>query len=342
MRLRNYTFLLLFLCLSFTQISAQTARVQVIHNSPDAAAETVDVWLDNTLLLDDFAFRTASPFVDAPAGVDIEVRIQPPTSMDTANPIGLFKYNLMAGETYIIAANGIVSASGYSPAPAFDLDVHAGAKEAADMGTNTDVLVLHGSTDAPTVDVYETTAGMLIDDLMYKSFAGYLALATADYSLEVRDMTGATTVATYSAPLSTLSLDGAAITVIASGFLDPTMNSNGAGFGLYVALASGGALVELPVATGIIEENSGVNNLTAYPNPATSLMTLDLELEQNTTATVQVMDLMGSIVMNQEAGLLNAGNNRIELDINTLPAGTYLYRVTTDSGMAAGKFVKMN
>ena len=40
----------LILGASFAQ--AQTARVQVIHNSADAAAASVDVYLDNTLLLD--------------------------------------------------------------------------------------------------------------------------------------------------------------------------------------------------------------------------------------------------------------------------------------------------
>jgi hypothetical protein len=56
---------LLFLGLALTTVAwlnAQTARVQVIHNSADTAAATVDVWLDNTLTLDDFNFREATPF----------------------------------------------------------------------------------------------------------------------------------------------------------------------------------------------------------------------------------------------------------------------------------------
>jgi len=36
--------------------------------------------------------------------------------------------------------------------------------------------------------------------------------------------------------------------VVASGFLNPANNSNGSGFGLYVALPSGGNLVALPAA----------------------------------------------------------------------------------------------
>ena len=43
---------------------------------------------------------------------------------------------------------------------------------------NVDVLVHHGSTDAPTVDVVETGvgAGTLVDDISYTEFQGYLEL----------------------------------------------------------------------------------------------------------------------------------------------------------------------
>ncbi len=232
-----------------TEPEVNTARVQVIHNSADAAAAVVDVWLNNTLLLDNFAFRTASPFIDAPAGVEFTIAIQGPASTSSANPIWSQTYTLEADETYILIANGIVSASGYSPMPAFDIEVYAMGREQATNSANTDVLVFHGSTDAPTVDVYETGvgAGQIVNNLMYKDFAGYLQLGTLDYVLEIRDETGTVTVAAYQAPLATLGLDGAALTVVASGFLNPAVNSSGPAFGLWVALPAGGNLVELPL-----------------------------------------------------------------------------------------------
>ena len=66
----------LSLLMGATISNAQTARLQVIHNSADAAAAVVDVYVDNALLLDDFEFRTASPFVDAPSGVSFTVGIR--------------------------------------------------------------------------------------------------------------------------------------------------------------------------------------------------------------------------------------------------------------------------
>jgi len=231
---------------------AQTARVQVIHNSADAAAAVVDVYLNGDILLNDFAFRTATPFIDAPAGVPIQIDIAPGTSTSVAQSIYNIAPTLTSGETYVIVANGIVSPTGYAPAQPFGLAVFAQGRETASFATSTDVLVNHGSTDAPTVDVVETSvpAGTIVDDISYPNFSsGYLEFPTADYVLAVKDATGTVTVATYAAPLAALSLQGAALTVLASGFLNPSVNSDGPAFGLYVALASGGALIPLPLVT---------------------------------------------------------------------------------------------
>ena len=98
-------------------------RVQVIHNSPDVLTDTVDVYLGSTLLLNDFAFRTASPFIDAPAENPIRVSFAPKTSTSVADTLaGLsFDFNLDANETYVIVAEGLVSTSGYAPLQSFNL-----------------------------------------------------------------------------------------------------------------------------------------------------------------------------------------------------------------------------
>ena len=200
-----------------TTSMAQTAKIQVIHNSADAAASTVDVYLNGGLAIDDFAFRTATPFIDVPAGVQISVAIAPSTSTSVSDAIATFNYSLVSGEKYVIVANGIVSPSGYTPAIPFDLHVFAGGRESATNGTNTDLLVCHGSTDAPAVSVWETGvgAGQLFNNFVYSDFEGYLELPTNDYVVEVRDNAGTTTVASYDAPLATLGLQGASAVVVA-------------------------------------------------------------------------------------------------------------------------------
>ncbi len=310
-----------------------TARVQVIHNSADLAASTVDVWLNNTLLLDDFDFRTASPFVDAQAGVDLTVGIAPSNSTMASDAIAQFNYNLAADETYIIVANGIVSGSGYTPNQPFDLYVAGGAREAATSGaSNTDILVFHGSTDAPTVSVAETAVlggAILVSDLSYGEFpaSGYLEVPTGDYVMQIQS--GGSPLVSYSAPLSTLSLDGAAITVLASGFLDPMMNSNGPSFGLWVALASGGPLVELPISTGINDQDL-ISNTALYPNPATDQFFLEVMTKEEFQSGVLLTDMTGRTVRDLGAYQWGVGENRMTFDLNGIAAGTYQLSIVGD------------
>ena len=209
--------LLLFTALLASPVlaEAQTARVQIIHNSADAAAQSVDIYLNGTLLLDNFAFRTATPFIDAPAGVPLQVAVAPGNSTGVQDAIATFPATFTANERYIVVANGIVSPSGYSPAQPFTLSLYNMGREAASMTANTDVLVMHGSTDAPTVDVVAAGAGTVVNDASYGDFAGYLELPTADYTLSITDASGATTVASYLGPLHTLLLQGAALTLLA-------------------------------------------------------------------------------------------------------------------------------
>jgi hypothetical protein len=324
-------FILLFALYFSAPVFSQTARVQVIHNSADAAAATVDIWLDNTLLIDDFVFRTSSPFIDAPAGVQFTIGVAPSSSTMASQSIATFPLMLTSGETYVVVANGIVSTMGYTPAPTFNLDVFPMGRETAGTTGNTDVLVVHGSTDAPTVDVVETTAGNLVDNASYGDFAGYLELPTADYILNVQDQNNTTTVAAYQAPLATLNLTDAALVVVASGFLNPTANSNGPGFGLWVALPTGGAMIPLPTTSGLSVLEQEKKIFSIFPNPSENNLTI--QGANNSPVDVVVKDLMGKIVLNKT-------NVSSSLDLTNLVSGNYFVTVSNKNSIETISFIK--
>ncbi|MFK8045585.1 MAG: DUF4397 domain-containing protein [Crocinitomicaceae bacterium] len=303
---------------ALVELPEATSRLQIIHNSADALAAEVDIYLNGTLLLDDFAFRTATPFVDVPAEVENSIAVAPSNSTSVAMAVATVPATFSVNETYIAIANGIISPTGYAPATAFSLDVFEGAREASAVTGNTDVLVFHGSTDAPTVDVDEATAGNLVDNAAYSNFAGYLELGTADYTLQVKDDAGAANLFQYSAPLATLNLQDAAITVVASGFVDPSVNSNGANFGLWVALPAGGALVELPTSTLSVKEFE--KDLNIFPNPTTGQFQINgIENGSN----IEIYDMTGKVVMSEII------NNTQILSLEGFKSGTYMLSIQT-------------
>lgn len=301
-------------------VNTNPARVQVIHNCADAAAATVDIWLNNTLLIDNFAFRKSSPFIDAPSGVDFDITVQPANSTDTTNALARFTYNLTADETYILVANGTVSPSGYSPVQPFNLDVFVGGQEASGNSANTNILVYHGATDAPTVDIV-AGGSTLVDDISYAEFnAAYLELPTLDYVISVTDASGSNIVASYSAPLAALNLQGASLVAVASGFLNPANNSNGPNFGLWVSLPAGGDLIPLPVVTSL-ETVAANSSLNVYPNPASDkLMIVNPTLGSEKTI-VTVYNQLGEVVLTQQ---LPANSTAIAtVEIENLSTGLY-------------------
>jgi hypothetical protein len=209
------------------------------------------------------------------------------------------------------------------------------ARQVSTTAGNTDILVVHGSTDAPTVDV-KAGASTLVNDISFGAFCstGYISVPEADYTLDVTTSAGTTIVKRYSAPLAALNLGDSAITVVASGFLDSTVNSNGKSFGLWVALQKGGKLIQLPslALPSFVSELNNEGRIQVYPNPANSY--IDVVSTEN-MANIKVMDLTGRI-------WANAGNgNNVRIDVSKLGAGFYIIQAEGENGVATiQQFVK--
>lgn len=323
------------------QVPVSTARVQVIHNCADAAAEFVDIWLNDGVLANNFEFRTATKWIDAPAGVPFDLTISDSASADTTNEVARFSFDsLQGGMKYVIVANGIVSPTGYSPAKPFTLDIYDMGREVAANSANTDLLVVHGSTDAPTVDVTEAFSGnILVDNASYTDFSNYIELPTNNYSVSIVDSASGTVVQSYAAPLQGLSLGGQAITVLASGFLTPTNNSNGPAFGLWVALSSGGPLVQLSVVTSVEEQSAGIA-YNVFPNPAADQTTIAYTLEQSAQQVLlTVSDMSGRVVYNADLGTQSAGFYQQPVQLNNLSEGIYITEMVVDGKVSRQRIV---
>lgn len=326
-----YTCIFLVGCLSY----AQTARLQVIHNSPDLAVQTVDIYVNGVMFIDNFQFRTATEFRTVPAGVPLSIDVTPGNSTSASQSLYNLTTTLFNGDTYIAFANGIISTTGYTNPSSFTLALFSPVRESASVGSETDILVHHGSPDTPTLDIVDNSVPpeFLIDDITFTNSAGYLELPTLDFSLDVQDASGTTTVATYLVPLQTLNLDGAAITILTSGFLNPSNNSNGPAFGLWVATALGGNLIQLPTAPLSISDFNS-DTIKIYPNPANTILNIDVPFSYE-VAKVTIIDLNGRTI-------LNSTDKINTVDVTGLTDGVYLLSLQLDDTIINRKIVIAN
>jgi hypothetical protein len=322
-----------------------TARFQVIHNAADPAAAVVDIYLKNLatdeqlLKLDDFGFREATEFEDVPADVNLAVIVAGPGSTSDTNqvvttiPVG----QLANGGKYVVIANGVLNPGDFATNPdskdiAFTLLVNSMAQERA-SGSDVDFFVLHGSTDAPTVDVIARDVATLVDDAAYGDITPYITVPPAAYTLDLTLADGTTLVQSYVADLS--GLGGGSAAVFASGFLTPANNQNGEAFGLFFALADG-TVGQFPEGVTSVEEISSLTpndyNLSQnYPNPFNPSTTINFTLPNNEFVTLKVYNVLGSEVATLVNQQLTAGSYKFDFNASNLASGIYLYELKAGS-----------
>jgi hypothetical protein len=321
--------------LASTTISS--ARLQIAHNCADAIVDSVDVYVNGGKLLDNFAFRRATPFIDVPANTPLLVEIAPKTSTSASQNIFNATVNLAPNSKVIAVAQGIVSTSGYSPLKPFGLALNLTAREEGTNAANTDILVLHGSTDAPAVDVDANgTLPNLISNLAYDNFQGYASVPTANYTLNVKPAGASAIVASFSAPLATLAQQGKALAVVASGFLTPASNSNGPAFGLFVILPSGGNFLPLSLITSLNDINQAIE-FAVFPNPISSNNTLNIASKVNEVINYTITDVTGKTMAAARINL-QVGNNPIKLNTD-LNKGLYIIKIKSNLSTYSNKLV---
>lgn len=294
-----------------------TARVQVIHNAP---TPTVDIYAGNNLLLNDFAFRTATPFVDLPADTDISLGVALSNSNSAADAIARFNVRFEKGKTYVVVATGIVGGT-----PGFELKVFDQGRETA-AANNVGILFFHGSPDAPVVDVV-TGGSPIINNAAYGDFQGYLEVPATFYELSVTPGNdNSVIVAKYGADLSFWK--GNTAVIFASGFL----SGNDPAFEPWVALSNGGTF-PLPKLAGLADNNSGTfttNNtrkmgtaFRAYPNPTQDQLHLEWIQESTTGGVLRMISADGRLIRSENLSENGSGQFQTTWDVQQLTPGIY-------------------
>lgn len=70
-----------------------------------------------------------------------------------------------------------------------------------------------------------------------------------------------------------------------------------------------------------------------FPNPANNFINIHLEVTKIGHASIQVVDILGKTVINNNSPQLYPGQNQLQLNTSALAAGTYMLKVITPDGL---------
>jgi hypothetical protein len=163
--------------------AADTARVRVVHASPDAPA--VDVYADGAKVHTNVAFKGSSDYLSVPAGPHNFKVFATGANPATGTPVINADATLEAGKDYTVAAIGKVA--NIKPLVLVD-------NNAAPAAGKAHVRVVHASPDAPAVDIAVKSGPVLFPNVAFGKDAGPTPVDAGTYDLEVRP-TGTMTVA---------------------------------------------------------------------------------------------------------------------------------------------------
>ncbi len=204
---------------------SQPVRVQFIHASPYFEADTIDVYRNGRIWLDDFAYYEATPFTNWPNGDLFRLDFTWADAADNSDPFYSETLALRPGERYyVIAAGDPLHKRGQ---PAFELFLRGGAIEESGVSPMVAYEGFQGSPDViPTtihIRNWDSRAGderLASSPYMgYGSFQGSYDLSPPwAFEVDLRTREGRIV---RSAIDNRFRLHEQSIIIVSTGFLDP-------------------------------------------------------------------------------------------------------------------------
>lgn len=318
------------------EITPETAKVQIIHNSPDPAVSTVDIYVNGELELPGIEFRSATGFIELPADTDLDITVTP-SGATPGEGKTTEKVQFSANESYYVVASGVLNPSMFASNPdgvdtEFFLDVIPGASLTAAEG-DFDFLLYHGSPDAGAVDITARDVTTLATNIAYTGYSSdYLSVPASNYIIDLFNTGDEAPFISLDADVS--AFGGQTAIIFASGFVNPDDNESGPEFGVFVALQDG-RVIELGIATSSERMANAFPEQFKldqnYPNPFNPNTTISYSLPRSSQVTIAVFDITGkqvAVLVNTEQ---SAGSYAVNFDASSLSSGVYMYRIQTNS-----------
>lgn len=90
-----------------------------------------------------------------------------------------------------------------------------------------------------------------------------------------------------------------------------------------------------------VKLNSSVNEISIYPNPASSLINFEFESANNSIVNFQIVNMIGKLLI-EDSKVVSKGIISSQMDIKNLPEGVYYLKIIENDAVYKGKFVKLD
>jgi photosystem II stability/assembly factor-like uncharacterized protein len=87
-----------------------------------------------------------------------------------------------------------------------------------------------------------------------------------------------------------------------------------------------------------VKNNSYDFQLQIFPNPATSIVTIQYQLPTTESVSLTIYNIQGNIIGSINPGIQNAGNQQATFDTSGLPNGAYYISITAGGNRQTGSF----
>jgi hypothetical protein len=216
---------------------------------------------------------------------------------------------------------------------------------------STMVTVFHGATDAPTVSLTYNLGGSqvdLISGLKYGEFqtasvtgiGTSLPTALGTIVADLR-LPGGALYKSYLVPLG--AIDGKAVTVCASGFVDSAANQNGSSFKLFIGIPSSPFpqivfLKDTSIANSINDPSVADLGFRMFPNPVANELVMAFDVAKSTNVAIDIIDINGRVVKAVTNENFSNATNVKSVNTSELSSGLYFARVKSDTKTSVYKF----
>jgi len=294
-----------------TTDSRLPAKVQFIHNAADPLIEKLHVLLNEQLIASGLPFRGATPFIDVPSNKNLTLIITSSRNVSGQRRAQVsLPIRFEAGKSYVLFINGVLSPNSFDNRVNQNIKINLyslpNARTTSQGGKGyVDIVAFQGATDVPAIDVFMPQLQQnVVEKLDYTKLTDYVSLPAlaGRIQMDVATTQQGTKIASYVGDLSIYA--GQAITIFASGFLQPANNRSGLPFGLFIAQPNG-KVVPIERLNMVAENRNDVLKdsirVGVVLNSANEVITISSETWTEEQVQISWCDLHGRVLKVQGA-----------------------------------------